>query len=77
MPRLLLVAAFAAVALPALAQKKSCDDLKAEIEARIKAKGVAKYTLAIVGKDELKDAKDVKEVGTCDGGAKRIVYKRG
>lgn len=77
MPRLLLVAALAAVALPALAQKKSCDDLKAEIEARIKAKGVAKYTLAIVGKDELKDAKDVKEVGTCDGGAKRIVYKRG
>lgn len=77
MKRLLLAAALATLAFPALAQKKSCDDLKGEIEARIKSKGVAKYTLAIVGKDELKDAKDVKEVGTCDGGARRIVYKRG
>lgn len=77
MSRMLLAAALAVFTFPALAQKKSCDELKAEIEAKIKAKGVAKYTLAIVGKEELKDAKDVKEVGTCDGGAKRIVYKRG
>lgn len=77
MSRMLLAAALAVFTFPALAQKKSCDELKGEIEAKIKSKGVAKYTLAIVGKDELKDAKDVKEVGTCDGGAKRIVYKRG
>lgn len=77
MKRLLLAATLAALAVPAIAQKKSCDDLKGEIEAKLKSKGVAKYTLAIVGKDELKDAKDVKEVGSCDGGAKRIVYKRG
>lgn len=77
MKRVLLAAAVTALAFPALAQKKSCDGLKAEIEAKIKAKGVARYSLAIVGKEELKDAKDVKEVGTCDGGTKRIVYKRG
>lgn len=77
MKRLLLAATLAALAVPAIAQKKSCDDLKGEIEAKLKSKGVAKYTLAIVGKDELKDAKDVKEVGSCDGGAKRNVYKRG
>ena len=77
MTRLLLAATLAMLVCPALAEKKSCDELKAEIEAKIKSKGVAKYTLAIVGKDELKEAKDVKEVGSCDGGAKRIVYKRG
>jgi hypothetical protein len=64
------------LASPAWA-KKDCEELKGEIEAKIKAKGVAKFTLSIVGKDELKDAKDAREVGSCDGGAKRIVYKRG
>jgi hypothetical protein len=77
MTRLLIAAALAALALPAAAQKKPCEELKAEIEAKLKAKGVARYTLAIVGKDELKDAKDAREVGSCDGGAKRILYRRG
>jgi len=60
--------------LPLLAQKKSCEDLKMEIAAKIDANGVKKYTLTIV------DAKDVKEtdmvVGSCDGGTKRITYVR-
>lgn len=77
MTRLLVMLALATLALPAAAQKKSCDELKSEIEAKLKAKGVAKYTLAVVSAGELKDAKDAKEVGSCDGGAKRIVYKRG
>jgi outer membrane lipoprotein-sorting protein len=62
------------LALPAWAQKKPCEELKAEIEAKLKAKGVEKYTLDIVPADS---AKDAKVVGSCDGGAKRIVYKRG
>ena len=57
--------------LPAWAQKKGCEELKAEIEAKLKAKGVSGYTLDIVT-----DAKDGKVVGTCDGGTKKIVYKR-
>lgn len=62
------------LALPAWGQKKPCEELKAEIEAKLKSKGVEKYTLDIVSADA---AKDAKVVGSCDGGAKRIVYKRG
>jgi hypothetical protein len=71
----ILIAAVALmlVAPPALAGK-SCDELKAEIEAKIKAKSVKTYTLDVVGKDEQKEGKTV---GTCDGGTKKIIYKRG
>ena len=57
---------------PALA-RKSCDELKGEIEAKIKANGVKSFTLEVVDGD----VKDGKVVGSCDGGAKKIVYKRG
>ena len=63
--------AFLLASAPAFAQKKSCDDLKGEIDAKLKAKGVTGYTLDIVA-----DAKDGKVVGSCDGGTKKIVYKR-
>jgi len=59
----------------AWAQKKPCDELKGEIEAKIKKNGVDKFSLDIV--DSSADAKDGKVVGTCDGGTKKIVYKRG
>lgn len=62
------------LSLSAWAQKKPCEELKAEIEAKLKAKGVEKYTLDIVA---AADAKDGKVVGSCEGGTKRIVYKRG
>lgn len=62
------------LSLSAWAQKKPCEELKAEIEAKLKAKGVEKYTLDIVAADA---AKDGKIVGNCEGGTKRIVYKRG
>ena len=72
----LIIAVLAAVALasPAFAQKKSCEDLKGEIEAKIKKNGVDKFSLDIVDKDAQSDGK---VVGTCDGGAKKIVYKKG
>ncbi|MDP1717735.1 MAG: DUF1161 domain-containing protein [Burkholderiales bacterium] len=73
MKTLIATIALMLIATPALA-RKSCDELKAEIEASIKAKGVKVYTLDVVGKDEQKEGK---VVGTCDGGAKRIIYKRG
>ena len=62
------------VSLSVWAQRKPCEELKSEIEAKLKAKGVEKYTLDIVPAEE---AKDAKVVGSCDGGTKRIVYKRG
>ena len=54
---------------------KACEELKTEIAAKLDAKGVKNYTLDIVAKDA--DAGDAKEVGTCEGGAKKILYKRG
>jgi hypothetical protein len=72
----IIIAVLAAFALsnPAFAQKKSCDDLKGEIEAKIKKNGVDKFTLDVVDKDAQAEGK---VVGTCDGGAKKIVYKKG
>jgi hypothetical protein len=61
------------VASPALA-KKSCEELKSEIEAKLNAKGVTAYTLEIVAAEKVKDEK---VVGSCDGGTKKIIYKRG
>ena len=58
----------------ALAQRKDCGELKGEIEAKIKKNGVEKFTLDIVEKEAQGDGKIV---GTCDGGTKKIVYKRG
>jgi hypothetical protein len=59
---------------PALAQRKDCGELKGEIEAKIKKNGVEKFTLDVLEADAQSDGK---VVGTCDGGSKKIVYKRG
>ncbi len=53
--------------------KVSCDDVKASVEAKLASKDVKKYTLQVVPKDQ---ATDLRVVGTCDGGAKKITYKR-
>ena len=64
----------AGLAGPAWAQSKSCDELKADIEAKIRKNGVDKFTVEVVDKDAQSDGK---VVGTCGGGAKKLVYKRG
>ena len=74
MKSLFAVVASMLITLPALAQVKPCEELKSEIEAKIKNNGVKDFTLTIVDKDQ---AEDGKVVGTCDGGTKKIVYKRG
>ena len=58
----------------AWAQRRTASELKAEIEAKIKKNGVDKFTLDVVETDAQADGK---VVGTCDGGTKKIVYKRG
>src|SRR3954469_20716619 len=55
-------------------QRKPCEELKAEIQAKIEAKGVKGFTLEIVPNENVKDEK---VVGSCDGGTKKITYKRG
>jgi Protein of unknown function (DUF1161) len=67
---LLLALAFT----PALAQRKDCNDLKAEIDAKITNNGVKVFTTTIVDMDAPEEGK---VVGTCDGHTKKILYKRG
>ena len=55
--------------------RKPCEELKSEIEAKLQAKGVESYTLGIVPNEDVKD--DEKVIGSCDGGTKKITYKRG
>jgi hypothetical protein len=76
MVKLIVAAVVTGLALsgPALAQRKDCNELKGEIDAKIKKNGVEKFTLDILDKDAQADGK---VVGTCDGGTKKIVYKRG
>ena len=62
------------VAGQALAAPKPCEELKAEIEAKLKDKGVAAYTLEVVDKG---GAGDKQVVGTCEAGTKEIAYQRG
>ncbi len=56
-------------------QRKPCEELKAEIDAKIRKNGVDTFTLEIVERDAQAEGKVV--VGTCDGQTKKIVYKRG
>lgn len=53
---------------------KSCDDLKTEIAGKLDAKGVKNYQLDIVDTAQVTDQK---AIGSCDGGKKKIVYKKG
>ncbi|MDI6745152.1 MAG: DUF1161 domain-containing protein [Thermodesulfovibrionales bacterium] len=64
-------------ATPAFAQRKPCEELLTEIDAKIQAKGIKKFSLEIVPNEKAADVKDGKVVGTCDGGTKKIVYKLG
>ncbi len=72
MLRTTILLALAATSIPALAAKP-CEELKAEIAAKIEANGVKNYTLEIVAPDQQGDKK---VVGSCDGGTKRIVYTK-
>ena len=74
MGKVIVAALVLGLSTTAWAQKKDCNELKTEIEAKIKKNGVESFTLDIVDKDAQSDGK---VVGTCDGGSKKIVYKRG
>jgi hypothetical protein len=74
----LIIAAFVVAGLTgsvwAQSMRKDCNELKSEIDAKIKKNGVERFTLDIVDIDAQAEGK---QVGTCDGGTKKIVYKRG
>ena len=53
---------------------KPCEELKTEIAGKLDGKGVKGYSLDIVAKDA--EVTEGKVVGTCEGGTKKIVYKK-
>jgi hypothetical protein len=62
------------VSVPTHAQgAKPCEELKDEIAKKLDAKGVTSYTLEVVAKEQ--DAEG-KVVGTCEGGTKKIIYRK-
>ena len=75
MGKLIVVAVVLGMGLTgaAWAQKKDCAELKTEIEAKIKKNGVDKFNLDVVDANAQTEGK---VVGTCEGGAKKIVYKK-
>ena len=52
---------------------KSCDELKAEIQAKLDAKRVTGYSLTIMARE---DVKGHQIVGSCEGSAKKIALSR-
>ena len=74
MKKFLLAVGLLSIAGTALAAGKPCEELKSEIAAKIDAKGASGYSLEVVDKGASTDAK---VVGTCEGGTKEIVYRRG
>ena len=74
----LIIAAFVVLGVAGTASaqsmRKDCNELKGEIEAKIKRNGVERFSLDIV---DMEAQAEGKVVGTCDGNTKKIVYKRG
>jgi hypothetical protein len=52
---------------------KSCDELKAEIQAKLDAKKITGYALAIIASGDLKGQQIV---GSCERNTKKIVLNR-
>jgi Protein of unknown function (DUF1161) len=69
----LIVVALMVVFVTPLFATKSCEELKSEIDAKLQAKGIKNYTLDILSNENVKEGKIV---GSCDGGTKKIVYKK-
>lgn len=63
------LAALAAAAAPA--QASNCDEIRAGIEAKVRAAGVAAFTLTVV---DIAANAPGREVGRCDRGSKKILY---
>ncbi|MDU9392769.1 DUF1161 domain-containing protein [Pseudomonas sp. zfem002] len=72
MKHMMVAVALMTLAGTAFAAGKPCEELKSEIAAKLDAKGVKHYSLEIVSKGSGGHV-----VGTCEGGTKEIVYKRG
>ncbi|MBK5353227.1 DUF1161 domain-containing protein [Pseudomonas sp. TH41] len=73
MKKFILAVGLLSLAGTAFAAGKPCEELKAEIAAKLDAKGISGYSLEIVDRGA---AAGGKIVGKCENGAKIIVYKK-
>jgi hypothetical protein len=73
-----LMASAAALAAGSVhAAPKPCEELKKELAAKLDAQGVKGYSLEAVAVDDTTQNKpENKVVGTCDGGSKKLIYKK-
>ncbi|MDP1976090.1 DUF1161 domain-containing protein [Undibacterium sp.] len=68
-----LVISFLLSSAPAWAEITSCETIKDKVAAKLERKGVNNYSLQVVSKDtETK----YRVVGSCEGGKKKIIYKK-
>ncbi len=74
MKRFALAVLGISLASGAMAAPKDCEELKAEIEAKIQANNVSSYTLEIVTNDDVHDQNMV--VGSCANGTQKIIYQK-
>ncbi|AXQ27747.1 DUF1161 domain-containing protein [Solimonas sp. K1W22B-7] len=72
MRHILLGAILAAMATPALSTK-ACEELGAEISAKIESKGIRSYSLKLVPAAQVGEQT---VVGSCESGAMKLVYRR-
>jgi hypothetical protein len=77
-PTLLILTATALLLTQAVqAAPKPCDELKAEIAARLDEKGVRNYEITAVDADKVAElGEKSKVIGSCDGGTKKLTYLR-
>ncbi|MDN6855289.1 DUF1161 domain-containing protein [Pseudomonas sp. CAN2814] len=73
MKKFLIAVGVFALAGQVMAAGKPCEELKSEIEAKIKAKGATSFSLEVVDKG---NAGGKQVVGSCEGGTKEIVYSK-
>ena len=74
MKRIAATLIISALTTSVFAGPKPCEELKAEIEAKIQAQNVSSYTLEVVSNEEVHDQNMV--VGSCENGTKKIIYQK-
>lgn len=74
MKEMVMVAGLLLVSAPLYAGTP-CEEVGAQISAKIDAKGVKDYKLEVVAADKV--SAEQKVVGSCDGGKSKLVYSRG
>ena len=78
MPRLTSLLAVAALTFAApldgvRAQAVSCEELRSQVEAKIRRNGVADFKVDVVASSQRAEGQ---VVGTCEQGAKSLIYRR-